>query len=537
MRSIHSSNIMTIKSKNIPGIFNDVIGPVMRGPSSSHTAASHRIASMIRQAAEPDFSKVIVKFDKSSALATTYIGQGSAMGLAGGLLGLEMTNPEIINYETHIENGGFSIDYIITDIDNKHPNAYQISVQYPNQEDLHILAISTGGGMFEIIEWNGFKVSLKGDFFDTLLIFPKINSKEITEIESVFKNSPSDIKLYISQDAEQNLLVNIKSAYNLNKEIESALSLIKSTYQKYDFIPVMPTPSATEIKLPFTTVDEMLEIATKNNFSLSELAMMYEKARTALSEDAIMRKMEEIVLITKNAIDEGLKGTHYDDRILGSQSPLIGKTVKEGLIKQTVNSRIIAFTSAIMEVKSSMGLIVAAPTAGSCGVLGGTLFASLEEEEFDFKAMARAFLAAGVTGVFIADKYTFSAEEGGCQVETGSASAMAAAALVELNGGSAKQAMDAASMALQNQLGLICDPVAVRVEMPCLGKNIMAASNAYNSYIMAIAGFDAVIPYNEVIDAMKSVGNTLPSSLCCTGLGGLAQTTTAKCLYKKYNDY
>jgi L-serine dehydratase len=151
---------MTIKSKNIPGIFNDVIGPVMRGPSSSHTAASHRIASMIKQVCEKDFTKVIVKFDKSSALATTYIGQGSALGLAGGLLGLEMTNPEIINYKTHLENSSFTIEYIITDIENKHPNAYQINVQYPQRDDLHILAISTGGGMFEIIEWNGFKVSL-----------------------------------------------------------------------------------------------------------------------------------------------------------------------------------------------------------------------------------------------------------------------------------------------------------------------------------------------------------------------------------------
>ncbi len=93
--------------KHIPGIFNDVIGPLMRGPSSSHTAAAHRIGNIIRQAAEPGFKKVIVEFDKSSALATTYLGQGSALGLAGGLLGLEMTDPEIINYEKHLENSRF----------------------------------------------------------------------------------------------------------------------------------------------------------------------------------------------------------------------------------------------------------------------------------------------------------------------------------------------------------------------------------------------------------------------------------------------
>jgi L-serine dehydratase len=297
----------------------------------------------------------------------------------------------------------------------------------------------------------------------------------------------------------------------------------------------MPAPSAANIKLPFSTVVEMLKLATEKKLALSELAILYEQARSGLSPAIITKKMEEIVLIIKNSIEEGLKGTHYKDRILGAQSPFIEKAIKEGHFQKSINSSIIACTSALMEVKSSMGLIVAAPTAGSCGVLGGALFGSLQEEDFDLKAMTKAFLAAGITGVFIAANYTFSAEEGGCQVEAGAASAMAAAALVELNGGPARKAIDAASMALQNQLGLICDPVAVRVEVPCLGKNIMAATNAYNSCIMALAGFDAVIPYHEVIEAMKSVGDALPSSLCCTGLGGLAQTETGKYLFDKFH--
>lgn len=524
-----------MKSAHIPGIFNDVIGPIMRGPSSSHTAAAHRIGSMIRQAGASDFSKVIVSFDKTSALATTYLGQGSALGLAGGLLGLEVTNPEIVNYEKHLENSGFSIEYIITDIANKHPNAYQISVQYPEREDLDILAISTGGGMFEIVKWDGFKVSLKGDFYETLLIFQDIHSEKIAEIEHILKQQLLDVIIHKSQAISQKLLVNIKSGSDLGSAIENVLGLIENVYQRYAFAPVMPAPAVTDIKLPFSTVDEMLELAADKKLSLSELAILYEKARTGLSSDSILEKMEEIVLIIKNAIDEGLKGTQFKDRILGPQSPLIEKAVKDGRIQETVNSSMIAYTAALMEVKSSMGLIVATPTAGSCGVLGGALFGSVAKEAFDLKAMVKAFLAAGITGVFIADKYTFAAEEGGCQVEAGSGSAMAAAGLVELNGGTAKQATDAASMALQNQLGLVCDPVAVRVEVPCLGKNIMAATNAYNSCIMALAGFEAVIPYDEVIDAMKSVGSMLPSKLCCTGLGGLAQTPTALKLAKGLN--
>ncbi len=526
-----------MKSKQIPSIFNDVIGPVMRGPSSSHTAAAHRIGSIIRQSGKPNFTKIIVEFDRTGSLATTYLGQGSAMGLAGGLLGLKMTDAEIINYEKHLENSHFTIEYIITDIENKHPNTYQIIVQYPDRDELNILAISTGGGMFEILEWGKFKVSIKGDFFESLLFFQNENAKEVSEIEQILNTNFVDFKLYKSQDINGTLLVNIKSGSSLSKQIENIRDLSEKIHQKLELIPVMPVPSVSKINLPFTTVDEMLELASNKDLSLSDLAIVYESALTGLDTTSVVKKMEEIVLIIKNSIDEGLKGTHYEDRILGTQSTLIERAEKKGLIQKTINATIIAYTSAIMEVKSSMGLIVATPTAGSCGVLGGALFGSLQDQEFNLNQMTRAFLAAGITGVFIASKYTFSAEEGGCQVETGSGAAMAAAGLIELNVGTAKQAIDAASMALQNELGLICDPVAVRVEVPCLGKNIMAATNALNSSIMALAGYDPVIPYNEVIDAMKAVGEALPSTFCCTGLGGLAQTPTGKCLYQEYNGH
>ncbi len=526
-----------MNSTYTPSIFNDVIGPVMRGPSSSHTAAAHHIGAIIRQAGNSNIIKVVVNFDKTSSLATTYLGQGSALGLTGGLLGLEMTDPEIVNYEEILKKSHFKIEYIITDIENKHPNAYQIKVKYREGADLDILAISTGGGMFEILEWNGFKVSIRGDLYETMIFFQNVDDSDISEIEQSLNNSHSNFKLYKSLDSNGKLLINCKSPISLSKDSDMIASprLNKKISQKLELHPVVPVPSASAMVLPFTTVGEMMELAKNKNLSLAELAIMYESARTGLDSNSILKKMEEIVLIVKSSIDEGLRGTNYEDRILKTQSTLIGLAENKGLIRKTINSTIIAYTSAIMEVKSSMGLIVAIPTAGSCGVVGGALFGSLPEGEFNLHQMTNAFLAAGICGIFIANQYTFSAEEGGCQVETGSAAAMAAAALVELNGGSAEQAINAASMALQNELGLICDPVAVRVELPCLGKNIMAASNALNSSIMAIAGYDPVIPYDEVIDAMKAVGEAMPASLCCTGLGGLAQSPTGKFLQKKYS--
>ena len=471
-----------MKTKTYPSIFNDVIGPVMRGPSSSHTAAAHRIGAFIRQLEETAFTKVTVEFDKTSALATTYLGQGSALGLAGGLLGIDMTDSDIINYEKHLKNSNFSIEYIITNIENKHPNAYQIILQYPHRKNIHVLAISTGGGMFEVIEIDSFKVSIKGDFFENLMFISDVTNEDLRELKQILISNLSDAKFETLKNKEGKVLVNIKSRDSLIHKLSKIRGIDKYISQNSEVNPVMPAISGFDIDLPFTTESDMLKLAKKENLSLSDLAIRYESARSGLNADSI-----------------------------------------------------IAYTSAIMEVKSSMGVIVAIPTAGSCGVVGGALFGSVPEQDFDTQPMVRAFMAAGITGVFIADKYTFSAEEGGCQVETGSGAAMAAAGLVELAGGTAKQAMAAASMALQNELGLVCDPVAVRVEVPCLGKNIMAATNALNSSIMAIAGYNPIIPYDEVIDAMKSVGEALPSSLCCTGLSGLAQTPTGLCLHKKFN--
>jgi L-serine dehydratase len=190
--------------------------------------------------------------------------------------------------------------------------------------------------------------------------------------------------------------------------------------------------------------------------------------------------------------------------------------------------------SALMESKSAMEVIVAAPTAGSCGTVGGSLKAvsdnlitSADRLENSADELVKAYFAAGIVGAYFAQGPGFSAEENGCQVECGAASGMAAAGIVQLLGGTAKQAIDAASMAIQNMIGLICDPVADRVEVPCLGKNISAAVNAYASAIMSVSGFDGVIPLDQVIETVSEVGKTMPTCVKCTGKGGLAVTETA----------
>jgi L-serine dehydratase len=233
-------------------------------------------------------------------------------------------------------------------------------------------------------------------------------------------------------------------------------------------------------------------------------------------------------------LDARIAGTHYDDRVLGHQCGRFSDLMSAGrLLDGGALNRIILYVTALMEVKSSMGVIVAAPTAGACAALPGAIIAMAEEMELGEEKMAKALLASGLIGVFIATHWTFAAEVGGCQAEGGSAGSMAATALVSLADGTLAQAVAAASMALQNMLGLICDPVANRVEVPCLGKNAMAASNAIACANLALAGYDPVIPLDEVIETARRVGDQLPRELCCTALGGLSITPTSKAIEQK----
>jgi L-serine dehydratase len=250
-----------------------------------------------------------------------------------------------------------------------------------------------------------------------------------------------------------------------------------------------------------------------------------------MTHEQVFRRMEQIVRTMQGSISEGIEGTEYADRILHYQSGCFRTRMENHqLLDGGMLNQIILYVTAMMEVKSSMGVIVAAPTAGSCGVLPGACIGAASAMGLSSDEMTKAMLAAGMIGVFIAAHATFAAEIGGCQAECGAGSGMAAAALVTLAGGTVKQATNAASIALQNILGMVCDPVANRVEVPCLGKNVMAASNALACANMALADYDAVIPLDEVIGAMDQVGKSLPPELRCTGLGGLSITRASKAI-------
>lgn len=180
------------------------------------------------------------------------------------------------------------------------------------------------------------------------------------------------------------------------------------------------------------------------------------------------------------------------------------------------------------ECNACMGCIVAAPTAGASGVMPAVLLPTQEKFSLSDDVMVQALYVAAGFGQVIATRASISGAEGGCQAEIGSASAMAAAALVHLRGGTPEQMAAACAMAIKNLLGLVCDPVAGLVEVPCVKRNVIGAMNALSCADMALAGITSAIPCDEVIDAMRSVGDSLPATLRETGLGGLAATPTGR---------
>lgn len=455
-------------------IFNEVIGPIMRGPSSSHTAGAYRIGLYAKNIFRKDLIAVKVEFSTHGSLPTTYVSHGSEMGLLGGLLGIDLASKDIIDILDIAKQRGLDVQVVPNDLPCEHPNIYNLTLFSKDGDSMKIEGISTGGGAIKITKIDDLKTDIDGD--------------EIVNIEY--------------------------------REIG-------------DIQPILPIKFTKNSSVPFASALEFQKIVSKD-FQPWEYALDYESKRGEMSKQEVWEVARKVTQTMRESIVTGLKGTEYEDRILGQQFHLIDEGIdKNLLINSSLINRIEKYALAIMECKSSLGVIVAAPTAGSCAVLPSAIFACCDEFSLSEDDAIKAVLASGLIGVFIAKDSTFSAEEAGCQAECGAASGMVASGLVQLMNGNAVTAIQASSFALQNILGMICDPIATRVEAPCLGKNIMCALNAVTSANMALAGVDTLIPLNEVISVMDKVGRAIPREFRCTGLGGLSVCKTSLDIEKK----
>lgn len=281
--------------------------------------------------------------------------------------------------------------------------------------------------------------------------------------------------------------------------------------------------------MKYNSISELCRKAEELNIKISELVLKDQAVLMEKSEDDLKRTMKAMLDVMRESTKEISSEKRSVSGLTGGDAYKMEQAMKEGRgICGPMIGKALVKALAVSETNACMGKIVASPTAGSCGILPAVLMTIAEEKNLDDEQLTMAMFTASAFGMVIANKASISGAEGGCQAECGSASAMAAAALVELCGGTPAMSAHACAIAIKSVLGLVCDPVAGLVEIPCVKRNAMGAANAFVSADLALAGIESKIPADEVIEAMKSVGDCMIPALRETAEGGLAATPTAK---------
>jgi len=285
----------------------------------------------------------------------------------------------------------------------------------------------------------------------------------------------------------------------------------------------------------YYSVEDLADAATRENRKISQIVLTDQARELEKPEEELYQTMLESFRVMQRSVEDGIDpdmrsvsglsggGAYKMKQAVDKGRSLCGKVFGYALVRAL----------AVSESNACMGKIVAAPTAGSCGIIPAALLTIMEDRELPERDVVMSLFTASAFGMVIANNASISGAQGGCQAECGAASAMAAAALTELAGGTPGMAGHACAIALKNILGLVCDPVAGLVEIPCIKRNAMGVANAFVGAELALAGIESAIPADEVIIAMKRIGDAMPRSLKETSEGGLAATPTGKRLKKE----
>ena len=461
-----------------PDILNDVLGPVMVGPSSSHTAAPACIGRMVTDICG-GVRRAEILYSRTGSYAATLRGQASDRGFAAGLLGLACDDADLPRALDLARARGLGIVFSAVPEDFDHPNRAIIRAVGEDGISHEIASLSVGGGHILITAIDGAPVEI---------------------------------------DGRRDLSIRFEGGVEVGEP-----RLVRGGRLLRRVTPVASDPSR---RPPFDSA-RLLENARPPEDALAEAALAYEGALSGWDEERLLARLDRVLTVMDAAAHGGLalRSSPHFRYLKPSAAGMAARRadfVPSGILEEGI-----VIATAVMEHNRNMGVIVAAPTAGSAGVLPAVLLPLLRAGRIPRRAALRALAAAGLVGALVLARATFAAEEAGCQAENGTASAMAAAALCDLRGAPARIALRAAALALSNQLGLVCDPVGGGVEIPCIARNAAAAAGAVAAANMALGGFDPLVPLDEVAAAMAAIGREMPASLRCTARGGLAATPTA----------
>ncbi|MBI2570408.1 MAG: L-serine ammonia-lyase, iron-sulfur-dependent, subunit beta [Candidatus Schekmanbacteria bacterium] len=497
----------------------DVLGPIMVGPSSSHTAGACRLGLLARQilGGTPERARIGLH----GSFAATGEGHGTQPALIGGLLGLDPADERLGTSRELAGPAGMKVVFHSEDLgQGAHPNSVRFVLQRC-KERVEVTGASLGGGVVEISAVDGFAVRVRGDLPAVMVVASDVPGS-IAHITGVLAEDGVNLatmhvgRRYRGADAVMVLETDTApSAAALG-----AISRFSWVHRVRSIAPVSRA-SGAQGELP-GSMASLLAACTAGG---GDLAAAIAEMATAHggSKEGLRARLEQTLEVMQASVRRGLgERTPSPSGLSGWRAATLADHAPR-LVGDTLRD-VLAAALAVLEVNARMGVIAAAPTAGGAGVLPAVLFVLANARGWGKEALANALLVAGGVGAVIAARATLSGAEGGCQAETGSAAAMAAAAVTYAEGGSAEQVSQAVSLALQGMIGLICDPLAGLVEIPCGYRNASAAVQAIAAAEMALAGMAFPVPADEVIDTVAEVGRRMDAAYRETARGGLATT-------------
>ena len=542
----------------------DIIGPIMIGPSSSHTAGALRIALMARHllSAEP----AEVEFRLYGSFAHTYHGHGTDRALLAGMLGFAAEDERIRDSFALAEQAGLAFSFVpVADEATDHSNTVDIRVVDAAGHASPGRGESIGAGAARITGLNGIAVELTGEYH-SIVVKHRDQKGALAFIASclarfdvniattrLFREKRGEVA-YTVMEADDAIPCALLDEIRANPAVQ-AVSALKSDRSRDEFAPrsvaeelaegETPTGFGTDLtvegatelfeRIDFADGAALLAFCETSGLPISEAICRRERCLLAMSELAVddtHRYLDDVLAIMRASVEQALEDPQpsMGGLIGGEAAKLAAYEATGRALCDPLTARAIAYGMAVLETNASMGRIVAAPTAGSAGVVPAVLLALQDERGLGNEALNRGLANAAAIGMLVTRASTVSGAEGGCQAEVGTASAMAASAAVEMMGGTPAQCLAAAATALSGLMGLVCDPIGGLVEAPCQKRNAVGAANALVAAHLALAGVGTLIGFDETVWAMDTVGRALPFELRESALGGLAATPTAHAL-------
>jgi len=510
-------------------IFNHVLGPVMRGPSSSHTAGGHHLGLMARSLLGGIPRRAVLTFDPQGSYAQTYAVQGADRAFAMGFLDRPLTDDSFFTALEDARQSGLDLRFDVEPLERPdHPNTVQLELSDGAGTELRMTGRSIGGGEVEIVQFSDWPVRFNGSAFEILAEIAPGTSQRVTSLLTG-DGAALDEPEILRQDGREAVVV--CRSRPLPDETLGELASSSPPARVYQSAPVYFVATGEPL---FAAAAEIVDRSAADGRSLGEIALQYESDLLLMTPEAVIDEMLRRYDVMARSVEQGLAADFDGMQLLEPSAGAVYRAeAAGGLSGRSMHTRAAARSMAVMHVDGAMGVVCAAPTGGSAGVLPGAMVTVADERDLTRRQIAQALLAAGAVGVVVLQRATFAAEVAGCQVEIGAAGAMASAAVVDAVGGTVRQAADAAAIAFQNTMGLVCDPVQGMVEIPCHTRNAVAAANALICADLVLGGYRNPISLDETIDAVYAVGRTMPRELLCTAEGGLAATPSARAMGRR----